>query len=58
MLHYLLTFYLYENELSDNMTRNGHMRLARPFNLCYGYTDNLIVFNNKTFLLSQRDIYL
>ena len=34
----------------DNMIRSGHRRLARSFNLCYRYMDDLIVFNNKNFL--------
>ena len=32
------------------MIRNGHRRLARSFNLCYRYIDDLIVINNKKFL--------
>ena len=48
--------YSYENEFLDNMIRSGHRRLARSFNLCYRYTDDLIVFNNKKFLEYQRDI--
>ena len=32
------------------MIRSGHRRLARSFNLCYRYIDDLIVFNNKKFL--------
>ena len=43
-------FYSYENKLLDNMIRSGHRRLARSFNLCYRYIDDLIVFNNKNFL--------
>ena len=45
-----LFLYSYENEFLDNMIRSGHRRLARSFNLCYRYTDDLIVFNNKKFL--------
>ena len=41
--------YSYENEFLDNMIRSGHRRLARSFNLCYKYNDDLIVFNNKKF---------
>ena len=48
-----LFLYSYENEFLDNMIRSGHRRLARSFNLCYRYIDDLIVFNNKK---SQRDI--
>ena len=32
------------------MIRSGHRRLARSFNLCYRYSDDLILFNNKMFL--------
>ena len=39
------------------MIRSGHMRLARSFNLCYRYSDDLIVFNNKTFLNYLKEIY-
>ena len=40
----------YENEFLDNMIESGHRRLAKSFNLCYRYIDDLIVFNNKKFL--------
>ena len=39
-----LFLYSYENEFLDNMIRSGHRRLARSFNLCYRYIDDLIVF--------------
>ena len=52
-----LFLYSYENEFLDNMIRSGHRRLARSFNLCYRYTDDLIVFNNKTFLDYLKEIY-
>ena len=45
-----LFLYSYENEFLDNMIRSGHRRLAMSFNLCYRYTDDLIVFRNKKFL--------
>ena len=35
--------YSYENEFIDNMIRSDHRRLARLFNLCWRYVDNLIV---------------
>ena len=44
-----LLLYSYESEFLDNMIRGGHRKLARSFNLCYRYTDDLIVFNNKKF---------
>ena len=52
-----LFLYSYENELLDNMIRSGHRRLARSFNLCYRYIDDLIVFNNKKFLDYLNKIY-
>ena len=51
-------FYTYENEFLDNMIRSGHRRFARSVNLCYKYTDDLIVFNNKKFLDYLKEIYL
>ena len=44
----------YENEFLDNMIKSGHRRLARS---CYRYIDDLIVFNNKTFLDYLKEIY-
>ena len=61
MLHYFadLFFYSYENEFLDNMIKSGHRRLARSFNLCYKYIDDLTVFNHKKFLdyLNLKVIY-
>ena len=51
-----LFLYSYENEFLDNMIRNGHRRLARLFNLCYRYMNDLIIFNNK-FLDCLKEIY-
>ena len=52
-----LFLYSYESEFLDNMIRGGHRKLARSFNLCYQYIDDLIVFNNKKFGgLCQRDL--
>ena len=39
------------------MIRSGHRRLARSFNLCYRYIDDLIVFNKKKFLDYLKEIY-
>ena len=39
------------------MIRSGHRRLGRSFNLCYGYIDDLIVFNNKKFLDYLKETY-
>ena len=50
--------YSYENEFLANTIRSGHRRLARSFNLCHRYTDDLIVFNNKKFLHYLKEIYL
>ena len=47
----------YESELSDSLVRSGHKKLARVFNLCYRYIDDLIVFNNKKFIDYIKDIY-
>ena len=52
-----LSLYFYENESLDNMIRSGHRRLARSFNLCYRYIDDLIVFNNRKFLDYLKEIY-
>ena len=52
-----LFLYSYENEFLDSMIRIGHRRLARSFNLCYRYIDDLIVFNNKMFLDYLKEIY-
>ena len=52
-----LFLYSYENEFLDNMIRSGHRRLARSFNLCYRYIDDLIVFSNKKFLDYLKEIY-
>ena len=37
-----LFFYSYEDEFLYNMIRRGHRRLARSFNSCYRYIDDLI----------------
>ena len=52
-----LFLYSYENEFLDNMIRSGHRRLARSFNICYRYIDDLIVFNKKKFLDYFKEIY-
>ena len=52
-----LFLYSYENEFLDNMIRSVHRGLSRPFNLCYRYTDEMIVFNNKRFLDYLKEIY-
>ena len=39
------------------MIRSGHRKLARSFNLCLRYIDDLIVFNNKTFGDYVKEIY-
>ena len=52
-----LFLYSYENEFVDNMIKSGHRRLARSFNLCCRYTDDLIVLNNKKFLDYLKEIY-
>ena len=52
-----LILYFYESEFLDNMIRGGHRKLARSFNLCYQYIDDLIVFNNKKFGDYVKEIY-
>ena len=52
-----LFLYSYENQFLDNMIKSGHRRLARSFNLCYRYIDDLIVFNNRKFLDYLKEIY-
>ena len=39
------------------MIRGGHEKLAKSFNLCYQYIDDLIVFNNKKFGDCVKVIY-
>ena len=52
-----LFFYSYEREFLDSLARSGHRKLARSFNLCYRYIDDLIVFNNTKFVdLCQRHL--
>ena len=53
-----LFLYSHENEFLHTVIRSGHRRLARLFNLCCRYTDDLIVVNNKKFLDHLRDVYL
>ena len=52
-----LFLYSCESEFLDNMMRNDHRKLARSFNMCYRYTDDLIVFNNKKFGDYVKEIY-
>ena len=52
-----LFLYSYESEFLDNMIRGGHRKLARSFNLCYRYIDDLTVFNNKKFEDYVKKIY-
>ena len=52
-----LFLYSYENEFLDKLIKEGKRKLARKFNLSYGYTDDLILFNNKRFKESISDIY-
>ena len=52
-----LFLYSYESEFLDSLVRSSHRRLARSFNLCYRYVDDLIVFNNKKFIDCIKDTY-
>ena len=50
-----LFLYSYESEFLDNMIRIGHRKLARSFNLCYRYTDDLIVSTIRSLgIMSKR----
>ena len=52
-----LFLYSCKSKFLDNMIRSGHRKLARSFNLCYRYIDDLIVFNNKKFGDYVKEIY-
>ena len=52
-----LFLYSCESEFLDNMIRSGRRKLGRSFSLCYRYTDDLIVFNNKKFGDYAKEIY-
>ena len=52
-----LFLYSYKNEFLDNMIRSGDRRLARSFNLCYRYINDVIVSNNKKFLDYLKEIH-
>ena len=52
-----LFFYSYERIFLDNMIRSGYRKLARSFNLCFRYINDLVVFNNKKFWEYVKDIY-
>ena len=53
-----LFLYSYENEFSDGMIRSGHKRRARSFNLCYRYTDDLIVLMTRSsWIILKRYIH-
>ena len=41
----------------ESLVGSGNRKLARSFNLCYGYIDDLIVLNNKKLIDYVRDIY-
>ena len=52
-----LFLYFYESDFLDNMIRSGHRKLAKSFNLCFRYIDDLIVFNNRKFWEYVKEIY-
>ena len=52
-----LFLYSHKSEFLDNMIRSGQRKLARSFNLCYRYIDDLIVFNNKKVGDYVKEIY-
>ena len=45
------------NEFSDKLIKDGKRKLARKFNISYGYIDDLISFNNIRFEESTSDIH-
>ena len=47
LLAYLF-LYSYESDFLDSLVKSGHSRLARSFNLCYRYIDDLIVSTTKS----------
>ena len=51
-----LFLYSCESEFLNNIIR-GHRKFTRSFNLCYRYTDDLIVFSNKKFGDYVKEIY-
>ena len=52
-----LFLYSYESEFLDKLVKEGKRKLARKFNLSYGYIDDLISFNNKRSEEFISDIY-
>ena len=51
-----LFLFSYEREFLDKVIKSGH-KLAGSFNLCYRYTDDSIVFNDKKFGGYVKEIY-
>ena len=45
-----LFLYSCESEFLDSLVRSGHKRLARSFNLCYRYINDLIVFMDGVYI--------
>ena len=52
-----LFLYSYKSDFLDNTIRSDHRKLARSFNLCFRYINDLIVFNNKKYWEYVKDIY-
>ena len=52
-----LFLYSHESEFLDSLVRSGNRKLARSFNLCYRYIDDITVFKNRKFIDYVRDIY-
>ena len=52
-----LFLYSYENEFPDNMIRNARSRLVSSFYLCYRYTDDVIISNDKKFMDYLKELY-
>ena len=53
LLHCWLTYFfisLFISECLESLIKRDHRRLATSFNLCYQYTDDLIIFNERRFV--------
>ena len=52
-----LFLYSYENEFLESLIKSRNFRLAKKFNFCFRYIDDLICFNHKTFDRYLKHIY-
>ena len=49
-----LFLYFYESEFLNDMIRSSHRKLARSFNLCYRYIDDLIVSTTRSLRITSK----